>query len=194
MSARAVSMIWLIATWALEGVAFASLLAAGAADIVGRIVPNRLVLVIMAAGAALRFMSGLAEVWPSFAIWAASIGLLGILAAREVLGWGDVKLIAAVTLLVPPRGVAPMLIATALAGGVLAGLYLAAQWALRFRPLAPLPLHGPTQRTMSELLRRESVRIQANEPMPYAIAVLCGVSYQIAIEIVRCHHAMSCLY
>ncbi len=184
-------MNWTLARWALEGTAFACLLAAAATDFTDRIVPNRLVLAIMIAGIGMRLMSATSIWWLSVGVWAVTLAVLGSLATRNILGWGDVKLIAAVTLLVPPHKVLPLLVSIALAGGVLACLYLGARRLVRRRHASPLPLANPSRWTALGLLRRESTRLRANEPMPYAVAVLGGVALQTAIETMRCWHVTS---
>jgi prepilin peptidase CpaA len=185
-------MIWPMSTWAIEVAAFACLLAAAAADIMARIIPNRLVLAVMIAGFALRLLASPRMLWASLAVWVVVLGLLGVLASYAVLGWGDAKLIAAVTLLVPPGEVASLLPAIAIAGGVLACAYLAA-WRV-FRHTTPSCVQSPdiTRRGLAGILDREHARILAKEPMPYALAVLGGVVYQTASEAVRCWPATYC--
>jgi len=150
-----------------------------ATDLARRIIPNGLVLVVLGCGIGLRLFAGpwplLASLCGALAVFAA----VGALAAYDLLGWGDAKLIAAVTFIVPVDRVIPLLLAIALAGGLLSCLYLTARSALRcLSPLAR-PERGEPARgwTLRGLIRREGSRILANEPMPYAVAVLGGVAF-----------------
>ena len=160
----------LAVAWVLAGAILACLMLAIATDLARRIIPNGLVLVVLGCGLGLRLVAG---PWPLLA------SLCGALAAYDLLGWGDAKLIAAVTFIVPVDLVIPLLLAIALAGGLLSCLYLTARFALRRlapfgRPALGEPDHGWTLRGLA---RREGSRILANEPMPYAVAVLGGVAF-----------------
>ncbi len=176
---------WPIAAWAAEAVAFACLLAAAGIDIVDRIIPNYLVIAVMIAGVALRLLASPVTLWLSLAVYVVALGLVGILASRQLLGWGDAKLIAAVTLLAPAGGVVALLLAIALAGGVLACVYLAARYVLRRRTPSSGQLPATPPLGLSAILDKERARILADEPMPYAVAILGGVAYQMALETVR---------
>jgi prepilin peptidase CpaA len=192
LSGRPTSMIWPMTAWATEAAAFACLLAAAANDIMARIIPNRLVLAVMIAGFSLRLLPGPGMLWASLAVWAVVLGLLAVPASYAVLGWGDAKLIAAVTLLVPPGEVVSLLPAIAIAGGVLACAYLAARQVLRYTTPPCVQSPGIPRPGLAGILDREHARILAKEPMPYALAVLGGVAYQTASEAVRCWPATYC--
>ncbi len=172
-------MIWSAVAWVLAGAILACLMLAIATDLARRIIPNGLVLVVLGCGLGLRLVAGpwplLASLCGALAVFAA----VGTLAAYDLFGWGDAKLIAAVTFIVPVDRVIPLLLAIALAGGLLSCLYLTARFALRRlapfgRPALGEPDHGWTLRGLA---RREGSRILANEPMPYAVAVLGGVAF-----------------
>jgi prepilin peptidase CpaA len=185
-------MIWPMATWAVEGVALVCLLAGTANDIMLRIIPNRLVLAVMAAGLGLRLITEPGLPWPSVAASTASLGFFGVLATLNFIGWGDAKIIAAVTLLVPPHDVVSMLFAIVIAGGILACIYLVLRRALRLQEAAPPRPADEMQRGIVALVARETARIRTDQPMPYAVAVFGGTAYQTTIEVVRCWPAMSC--
>jgi prepilin peptidase CpaA len=178
-------MISPMATWATEAAVVACLVAAAASDIAGRIIPNPLVLAVMIGGFALRLVAAPSMLWLSLAVWAVVFGILGLLASHNWLGWGDVKLIAAVTLLVPPSGVVSLLLAIAIVGGMLACVYLAAQYVLRHSAPSSGQPPGTPPRGVAGILNKERARMWANKPMPYAVAILGGVAYHIAIETVR---------
>ena len=178
-------MIWPMAAWAIEATLVACLVAAAVSDIAGGIIPNPLVLAVMIGGFALRLVAAPSMLWLSLAVWAIVFGILGLLASHNWLGWGDVKLIAAVTLLVRPGGVMSLLLAIAIVGGMLACAYLAARNVLRrSEPSSGQPT-GTPPRGLTGILNKERARIRASKPMPYAVAILGGVAYHIAIETVR---------
>ena len=84
-------------------------------------------------------------------------------AARGALGGGDVKLLAATALLLPPALIPVQLLAIALAGGALALLHLA------LRPLLRnLRADGRPRGTLRRALRREGRRIRAGARCPMA--------------------------
>jgi prepilin peptidase CpaA len=171
-------------------VALACLIWAAGTDITRRIIPNRLVIVIMAAGLILRVLNGSRLLWASILIGILAIALLGLLASRMVFGWGDVKLVAAVTLLFPPELALSLLLNIALAGGLLACLYLVLRAML---PGHPHPRRSAAYRhSLARVLAAECSRIRANQPMPYGVAILGGVTYQATREIVRCWPATFC--
>jgi prepilin peptidase CpaA len=134
--------------------------------------------------------------WPSLLIAIALLGGLLAVAHYEFIGAGDAKLIAAVTLLVPPGRVGFLLIVIALAGGLLSAVYLAANH-LRARmqtvparatPLRSLQIAGDRGR----LRRAPRPRSDADNTVPYGVAVVAGVFFHAASEGYRCWFATSC--
>jgi prepilin peptidase CpaA len=162
----------------LETMAAAALAAAAAIDVAERIIPNRLVLIVLGCGLALRLLTGQGVPWASLLGGLAVLLALGTLAAFDLVGWGDVKMIAAVTFMVPAARVAPLLFAIVMAGGALACVYLIWRRVARV-PAKPQAARGGVLRRM---LGRENARIVANEPMPYALAILAGAVYGLATE------------
>jgi prepilin peptidase CpaA len=120
----------------------ACLSVAVATDLASRIIPNRLVLLVLCASIALRLLSAPNPPWLGLLGPIAVLLALGLLASRDLVGWGDAKLIAAVSVAVPPDRLLPLLFAIALAGGLLSCLYLAARLALRRAPVAAYALPG----------------------------------------------------
>jgi len=176
-------MIWSAIAWLLAGMIIACLLVSIATDLADRIIPNRVVLVVLVCGLALRSISGPGPLSVSLLGAMAVLAALGLLATYDLLGWGDVKLIAAVTLAVPADRVIALLFAITLAGGLLSSLYLILRFALR-RMTPALVRAEPTNdpaRGLQRLVDRERGRILANEPMPYALAVLAGTAFSLAI-------------
>lgn len=170
-----------LAAWGLTAAISACLLLAVVADVAGRIIPNRLVLVVAGCGVGLRLI-GAGPFWPSLVAALIALAVIGTLAARDLVGWGDAKMIAAVTFAVPVDRVIVLLLAIALAGGLLSGGYLAARTLLRRAPWPPASAHPSDDRAgwLTRLLCREAARIHANEPMPYAVAIAGGLAYGLA--------------
>jgi prepilin peptidase CpaA len=139
----------------------ALLLAACAADVRARRIPNALVLAVLGAGLARAALaSGLAPAAAAHgpyaaSLWAAALGaLVGLAAwlpfyAAGVLGAGDVKLFAAAAAWLGPQGVLPATTYAALAGGALALV-----WMLR---------------------RRAPARAGRDARLPYGVAISAGV-------------------
>lgn len=171
-------------TWSVIGGAFAwtimaCLLAAVATDLTDRIIPNRVVVVVFCCSLGLRAVSGTGTLWASILCAIAVFAVLSWLATYNRLGWGDVKLIAAVTLAVSADRVISLLLAITVTGGLLSCLYLAVRFFLRRAPPRPdrAEQDAGSKWTLPRMARRETARILANEPMPYAIAVFGGVAY-----------------
>jgi prepilin peptidase CpaA len=90
---------------------------------------------------------------------------------RGWLGGGDVKLLAACGMLVPPTLAVSMLLDVALSGGVLAIIYLALG-RLITTPTEPRP-SGLLQR----ICRAERYRIQRRTSLPYGSAIAAGALF-----------------
>ena len=146
------------------------LLAAAWRDLATRTIPDWLSLGLAALGLALRAPSGLMALAASVTMAAFLFLLLVLLHARGGLGGGDVKLITAMALGLPPLVTLDFLLATALAGGVLGLLYLA------LGRLAPNPaaLAGTAASLPRRVLAVEHRRIHRRGPLPYAVAIAVG--------------------
>ena len=142
-------------------------------DIATRTIPNGACLAIAALGLALRATEGWLALATSLAAAALLFLVLLFCHARGFLGGGDVKLLTALALGLPPLGSWNLVVATALAGGVLALIYLA----LHRVPAARLSL---PPRAGANALRRvlavESWRIRSRGPMPYGVAIAIGAA------------------
>ena len=90
------------------------------------------------------------------------------------MGGGDVKLLGAAALLVPPELVPAMIAATALAGGVLGLLYLVA------RRRISRPGNAKPAGLMQRAFRAERWRLRRGGPMPYAVAIACGAVFVLS--------------
>jgi prepilin peptidase CpaA len=140
-------------------------------DIAARTIPNALSLAIAALGLAAHLLAGDA---PPALLAALGVLLLGILAWRcGVMGGGDVKLLAACTLLAGPATAPDLLLAVALAGGVLALVYLG------LRPLLAPPAARRPASLLARALRAEAWRIRRGGPLPYAVAIGLGTFFTL---------------
>jgi prepilin peptidase CpaA len=145
------------------------LLAAAWRDVAVRRIPNGIAAAVAAAGLGIRALEGLTALGASAAAAIALFLLLFLLFARGWLGGGDVKLATAIALGLPPEAIWPFVVITALAGGVLSALYLAA---IRARPRWCGP-GGRTRGLLRRVLAAEAWRIRRRGPLPYGIA-LCA--------------------
>ena len=160
----------------------ACLSVAVATDLASRIIPNRLVLLVLCASVALRLLSEPGPLWLGLLGPIAVLVALSLLASRDLVGWGDAKLIAA-RLRRGSRGSSADAAARDRPGRRSAEL-----------PLPRIPRHPATQRRSGQpcparpralsllfrLAARERARIRAGEPMPYAVAIFGGVTYTLA--------------
>ncbi len=97
---------------------------------------------------------------------ASIVSIAGAFAWRaSMLGAGDVKLIGASSLFIQPGQLPLLLMATAIAGGVLACLYLG------LKRVLPNPAHERPASLARRLCRIELWRIGRRGPLPYAVAI-----------------------
>ena len=150
----------------LVSLSAAILLGAVLNDIAFRTVPNWMSASLLVFGIGIRMQdNGLAA-----GLLACVLILLGagFCWRRGWLGGGDVKLLAACGVLAPPGFSGVMLLDVALAGGVLAVLYLAMGRVLG----APGPVCPPGR--LRGILWEERRRIHGRSPVPYASAIAAG--------------------
>ncbi len=158
---------------ALAMLALALLLAAAFSDIAVRRIPNPVAALLALTGLLRQALAGGGGALGVAALVAAALLLGGaLLWLRGVFGGGDVKLLAAASLLLPTALIPAQLLAVALAGGVLALLHLA------LRPVlggvaADARRRGPLRRA----LRREARRIRRGAPLPYGVAIALGTAF-----------------
>jgi prepilin peptidase CpaA len=144
-----------------------SLLFAVAHDVAVRTVPNHVSLIVAAAGLGLNTLDG--RLTPALVGGGLVFAGCWYCWHRGWIGGGDVKLLAACALLVPPASVPELLLCTALAGAVLALLYLALG---RVLPKGATP--RPTG-LLRRVWRAEQRRIRRRLSLPYACAICAGV-------------------
>lgn len=147
---------------------FGLLAAASAHDLAARTIPGLTCVAIALLGLLARDLAG--ELAPGVAAAGAVFAGAFLCWRRGWLGGGDVKLLGATALAVPPASVPALLAATAIAGAWLALAYLAAR---RF-VTAP---GGPRPRGLvARALRAERWRIARGGPLPYAVAIALGMA------------------
>ena len=152
-----------------------ALLFAAAHDVAVRTVPNAVSLIVAAAGLALHALDG--QLVPAL------FGCLLVFAGawfcwrRGWIGGGDVKLLSACVLLVPPTSVPELILSTAIAGGVLALFYMALA---RLLPGAAKPRSGGLLR---RVWRAERRRINRGLSLPYSCAIGAGVLLTLHVPI-----------
>lgn len=149
----------------LQAAAVLLLVHAALHDVAARTVPNRISAALAFVGVGLRLTLGDLAL---ALLAAAAVFVAGFcLWLRGWLGGGDVKLLAALSLALPPGEVPALLALVAIAGGVLALLHLL------LRPWAR-PAIGRPRRLPARVVRAESWRIARCGPLPYAVAIAAG--------------------
>jgi prepilin peptidase CpaA len=136
-------------------------------DIATRLIRNEICLVLALLGIAGQFGSP-TQVAGSLIVATILFALLLVIYQRGMIGGGDVKLLVALAIGLPLRGVIELFTITALAGGVLALVHLLMR-------LLPFPRLAPAG---SSLVRRvyaiERWRHLRHAPLPYGVAIACG--------------------
>ena len=151
------------------GVAMTLLLLTAIGDIAKRMVPNTLSLLLALDGVVLQSIHG--------NIVASCLASLGVFLAAlfcwraGLMGGGDVKLLAAAALLVPPRLVPGLVLAIAFAGGILGLLYVG------LRLVVGKPPVRCSRILFRRLLRIEHYRISRGFSLPYASAIAAGAAF-----------------
>ncbi len=150
-------------------VALALLALAAASDLASRIVPDRASLGIALAGVLLRLQDS--TLAPALAAALTVFAAALVCWHRGWLGGGDVKLVAAAALIVPPGRVPGLVAAVLLSGGVLALIYLA------LAALLPAPAASAPRGRWARIARIERRRVHRRGPLPYACAIVAGTLY-----------------
>ncbi len=179
-------------------ISLCALLWGACTDLRLRIIPDRVSLLVAASGLAIAYVLRRDDIYASLTAFVLVFTGLCVVGYYDFVGGGDVKLISAVTLLVPSADVVVLLLEIALAGGLLSCAYLIARHKLRSGLLlspseAPAAAQLPWL-TASHGFQQEAARIIAGEPMPYAFAILGGVVFHGARELYQCRSAVYCLF
>ena len=145
-------------------------------DVAARVIPDAVPVMLLLFGLAWRI--ALAGLLPAGVSLGLALALFTALVALHAAGWlggGDVKLAAGFAAGLAPQAVLPFLAATAIAGGVLAGLHLAVR-ALPFRRRRPAPSF-----LLRRVVRAEHWRIARHGSLPYGVAIACGGAWIILV-------------
>jgi len=149
----------------------AILLAAALHDIVARTVPNWMAATLAALGLVLQVLHG--HPLTGLAAGLAVFMVAAFCWRRGWLGGGDVKLLGAAAIAVPPGDVVNFIVAVTLTGAALALAYLAAG-RITAAPKAQRPA-----RLAARAVRVERWRIRRGGPLPFACAIAAGFLFII---------------
>jgi prepilin peptidase CpaA len=151
----------------LLSVAATALMVAAMYDFAVRIIPNGVSMIVAIAGLGRNGM----ESQLLAALFGAGLVFAGAWQCwrRGWIGGGDVKLLTACTLLVHPATIPELVVATALAGAVLALCYLALE------RLLPTGVSPRPRGRLGRIWRAERRRITRRLSLPYACAIAAGV-------------------
>ncbi|HEY5301998.1 MAG TPA: prepilin peptidase [Acetobacteraceae bacterium] len=153
---------------ALSAAAVALACASALRDVIARTIPNGWCGAIALLGLASRLVDGTI---PAGLLAAAAVfALMAICWRFGFMGGGDVKLLAACALAIPPHLAPALLIDTAMVGALLGVVYLAARNRLP-RPGARRPAS-----LLARALRAERWRLSRGGPLPYAVAIAAGMA------------------
>ena len=151
--------------------ALALLAVAAWRDVVTRTIPDTINLLLLVVGALGRLLEGASAFALSIGMALLLLVLLTVAFTRGLLGGGDVKIMTAVAAGLAPLNCFHFVVATAIAGGVLALAYLV------------LSRTSQNARTITRqsLLRRilavEGWRIRHHGPLPYGVAIAAGGAF-----------------
>ena len=140
-------------------------------DIATRTIPDTLCLLLLVVGGSTRILDGPAAIALSAATAMLLFLLLLLVYSRGLIGGGDTKIMTAMAVGLAPFDIYRFVVATAVAGGVLAVAY----FLLSYR------VHGNRGSQPLSLLRRvaaiESWRIRRRGSMPYGVAIAAGGAF-----------------
>ncbi len=141
-------------------------------DVATRTIPDRISIALCVMGAAYRLSEGWQALLFSLLVASGLFLVLVFCHARGVLGGADVKLLVSLAIGLPPVSAGQLLLATALAGGLLAVLYLTLARLLP-RGTAKISSRGPLAQPC-RIARLELIRIRRGYPLPYGVAIAVG--------------------
>ncbi len=149
-------------------------------DIAARTIPNTVSALLAVLGLWLRGMDS--QLLTGLAMGAIVFAICLACWLRGWMGGGDVKLLAAAAIFVPPALVGSMIISTTLFGGVVGLVYLALRAIVRRTGALPgLPAgraeRGSVHGFLRRVLRAEHWRLLRGSPLPYASAIAAGALF-----------------
>ncbi len=162
---------------ALMLVGAAALVAAAAHDIVARTVPDWISVFLTSIGVLVRAMDQNLIIGLLVAV--AVFCAVAFCWRRGWVGGGDVILIGATALIVPPASVLSFIAAMSIAGSVLALLYLAAGPLARSGQRTKKSFDVRYDDMLSRIVRVELWRIRRGGSLPYACAIAAGFLFTI---------------
>ncbi len=150
-------------------------------DLATRTIPDMISIALLVIGAAARLADGWEQLGWSAAI-AALVFLLMVPAHwRGLVGGADVKLLAALSIGLPPLASYHLITATTLAGGVLAGIYVALRRMLGAG--GPKPFRAGRHRFLPlRVAAIELWRIRKGAPLPYGLAIAAAAALVVLNE------------
>lgn len=153
-------------------------------DVRSRRIPNWLVAAAALAGVALNAsaLPGALGLWPAVGGWALGLALLMPMYAFKTLGAGDVKLMAAIGSIIGPQAVLGAVLASLLAGGVLA--LAVSAWHGSLRQMTGNSYHLLLNSLMRGIAgQRPDIDAPAapSGKLPYAIAIAAGTIVYLAL-------------
>jgi prepilin peptidase CpaA len=150
-----------------------ALLFAAAHDVAVRTVPNLVSLIVAISGLGLNTLDGRLPQ----ALFSGGLVFAGAWYCwrRGWVGGGDVKLLGACALLVPPAAVPQLMLSTAIAGGGLALLYLTLARLLSASAMSPRADVIRRANLGPRIWRVERRRIRRGQSLPYSCAITAGV-------------------
>lgn len=140
-------------------------------DLATRTVPNWIPVGILGAGCVMRAVAGELK-WGVLAVLIV-FALMFVCWLRGWMGGGDIKLLVAVAMLVPPPAVLGQMLMISLAGAPLIFVYAL----LRLVVSPPRPSVQRPARLLQRLVRVERWRIQRFRSFPYATAIAVGTFF-----------------
>ena len=158
-------MSWIVVIASL--LAILLLLYVATIDIATRVIPNEICLAVALLGVVGQLANPM-QAAQSLIVASILFLLLLALYVKRWIGGGDVKLMVAVAIGLPPTGVIQFLTVTALAGGVLALVHVLMR-------LLPNPALAPSGSSfMRRVVAVERWRHLRHAPLPYGVAIVCG--------------------
>lgn len=142
------------------------LIIAAAHDVATRTIPNSIPVLLILAALGIRLMLG--DVFTGIGLGLAVFTAMLLLWLRRLVGGGDVKLAAVAAVAIPVNLIATFVLAVAIAGGIVAVVYLALSLLVR------RPLPGRRRGLLRRLGKAEAWRISRRGPIPYAVAIAFG--------------------
>lgn len=149
-------------------VAIPLLVFAAARDVATRLIPDTVSIVIALTGLLARLSAGWQDAGLSLLIGLGLFGLMLPLAARGMLGGGDVKLMSALAVGLAPEDTWNFLVATIFAGGALGVAYILG------RHLVPQTRVAGGATLLRRVMAVEAWRVRRRGPLPYAVAIAVG--------------------